>query len=70
MPRADDHGCRPSRDVHGSLDRAAPPGMGGATLLIDAWLRGRHRPNLAERLRPFHPPSVADEAHDWLHHQA
>ena len=29
----------------------------------------RRRPDLAERLRPFHPPSVADEAQDWLHHQ-
>jgi hypothetical protein len=40
----------------------------GATLLIDAWLRRRHRPDLVERLVPY-VPSVADEAQEWLHHR-
>jgi hypothetical protein len=38
----------------------------GTTLLIDAWLRRPRRPDLAERLRPFRPSSLADEAQDWL----
>ncbi len=40
----------------------------GVTLLIDAWLRRRRVPDLAERLRPFQPP-VADEAEVWLRRQ-
>ncbi len=35
----------------------------GATLLIDAWVRHRRRPDVAERLRPFQP-RVAKEAKD------
>jgi hypothetical protein len=38
----------------------------GATLLIDACVRRRRRPSLAERLAPFVQPSVADEARRWL----
>jgi hypothetical protein len=38
----------------------------GATLIFDGWLRRERRPDLAERLRPFQPSSVADEAQDWL----
>ena len=38
----------------------------GATLLIDAWLRPSRRPDLAERLRPFAPTTIADEAEEWL----
>jgi hypothetical protein len=37
----------------------------GATLIIDGYLRRQRRPDLAERLRPFHP-SIADEAQEWL----
>jgi hypothetical protein len=41
----------------------------GSTLLIDAWLQRRPRPDLAERLRSVQP-SVADEAEVWLRRQA
>jgi hypothetical protein len=38
----------------------------GSMLLLDNW-RCRH-PNvdLADRLLPFEPRSIADEAHEWL----
>ena len=39
----------------------------GATLLIDAWLRARARPDLAERLQRFHHMSIAEQAERWLH---
>jgi hypothetical protein len=42
----------------------------GATLTIDGWLRSRSRPSLTERLAPFQPESVADEAQRWLDRQA
>jgi hypothetical protein len=32
----------------------------GATLLLDAWLRRSRRRDLAERLRPFQPSSLAE----------
>lgn len=38
----------------------------GSTLLIDAWLNRRPRVDLAERLLPFPPGTVAEEASDWL----
>lgn len=38
----------------------------GSTLIIDEVLSRRHRPSLAERLTPYAPPSVADEAEMWL----
>ena len=34
--------------------------------VIDAWMRRDRRPDVAERLRPFGPASVADEAQRWL----
>jgi peptidoglycan/LPS O-acetylase OafA/YrhL len=37
-----------------------------STLLIDRWLRRRHRMTLLERSRPYQPTSVADEAQRWL----
>ena len=37
----------------------------GAALIIDAFAR-RRRPDLAERLRPYQPRSVSDEAQRWL----
>ena len=40
----------------------------GVTLIIDGWIHRRHRPDLAERLRPFQP-SVGDEAEVWLRRQ-
>jgi hypothetical protein len=42
----------------------------GTTLILDAWWRRKRRPDLAERLRPFRPASLADEAQDWLDEQA
>jgi hypothetical protein len=42
----------------------------GATLLIDAAWRRPGRPGLTERLRPYQPSSLADEAQDWLHQQS
>jgi hypothetical protein len=39
----------------------------GVTLLLDA--RRRRRCDLIDRLRPFQPRSVADQAHAWLDHQ-
>jgi hypothetical protein len=41
----------------------------GTTLILDGWLRRPGRPDLAERLRPFPPSSLADEARDWLDKQ-
>jgi hypothetical protein len=41
----------------------------GSTLLLDAWWRRQKRPDLAERLRPFQPDSLADEAKQWLDEQ-
>ena len=38
------------------------------TMVIDAQVGRRRRPDLAERLRPFQP-SIADEAQDWLKRQ-
>jgi hypothetical protein len=38
----------------------------GSTLLLDAWWRRGSRPDLAERLRPFQPADLADEARQWL----
>jgi hypothetical protein len=38
----------------------------GATLLLDAWWRREHRPDLAERLWPFRSRSLAEEAQEWL----
>ena len=39
---------------------------GGATLLIDAWLRHRrNRPKLTERLAPF-SGRISEEAEAWL----
>ena len=39
------------------------------TLMIDAYLRSRRQPDLAEQLRPYQPGSLAEEAQDWLNHQ-
>jgi hypothetical protein len=41
----------------------------GLFLIITAWMRRPHRPDLAERLRPFAPPSLAEEAREWLRRQ-
>ena len=38
----------------------------GSTLVIDAWLQHRRRLDLAERLRPFQPMAIGDEAERWL----
>jgi hypothetical protein len=38
----------------------------GAALVLDAWWRRERRPDLAERLRPFQPASLAEEAQEWL----
>ena len=46
---------------------AAILGGTGVTVIIDAWLNRRHRFDPAEPLRPFQPPSVAEEAQEWLH---
>jgi hypothetical protein len=43
---------------------------GGSTLLVDAWWRRWDRPDLAERLLPFQPGSVVDEAQHWLNEQS
>jgi hypothetical protein len=44
---------------------------GGVTLLLDAWHRVRRysRPELADRLGPFQPSPLADEAEEWLQRQ-
>ena len=39
------------------------------TMVLDAWLRRRHHPDLAERLRPFQAGLSWDEAQEWLQHQ-
>jgi hypothetical protein len=41
----------------------------GTTLIVDGWQRRPKRPDLAERLRPFQPGSLADQARDWLDKQ-
>jgi hypothetical protein len=41
----------------------------GSTLLLDAWWRRGRRSDLAERLRPFQPSTLADQARDWLDQQ-
>ncbi len=41
----------------------------GSALLIDAWLRRSRRPTLAERLGPYQPTSVAEEAERWIRTQ-
>jgi hypothetical protein len=38
----------------------------GTTMLIDAWMRRQRRPTLAERLAPYQPRHVSDEAEEWL----
>ena len=41
----------------------------GAALIIQGWHLARQedrRPDLTERLIPFQPSSIADEAQDWL----
>jgi hypothetical protein len=35
-------------------------------VMIDAWLRSRRQPDLAERLDPDQPGSLAEEVQDWL----
>ena len=37
----------------------------GSALLIDAWLRTR-QPDFSERLLPYQPPSLGEEAERWL----
>jgi hypothetical protein len=44
-------------------------GWVGATLLLDAVIRRQRRPDLAERLRPYQPTELADEAEVWLRRQ-
>ncbi len=39
----------------------------GTALLLDAWIRRQRRPTLAERLAPYQPRHVADEAEEWLY---
>jgi hypothetical protein len=46
------------------------PTWAGTTLPIDEWVRWRRRPSLTERLAPFQPASLADEAQRWLERQA
>ena len=41
----------------------------GSTLLGDAWLRRSRRATLAERLAPYQPISVAEDAERWLRTQ-
>jgi hypothetical protein len=41
----------------------------GATLLIEACQQRSRRPSLTERLRPFQPYTLADEAEVWLWRQ-
>jgi hypothetical protein len=38
----------------------------GTTLILDGWMRRPKRPDLAKRLLPFQPDSLADEARQWL----
>jgi hypothetical protein len=40
-----------------------------STLVIDRWIRRPRRPDLLERLQPYQPTSVADEARRWLEDQ-
>jgi hypothetical protein len=35
-------------------------------LSMDRWISGRPRPSLLERLQPYQPTSVAEEAQRWL----
>ena len=39
----------------------------GVTLILDS--RHRQRVDLAERLMPFQPPAIGDEAERWLKEQ-
>jgi hypothetical protein len=41
----------------------------GATLLLDVWWGRKCPADLAERLQPYQPTSVADEAEGWLRQQ-
>jgi hypothetical protein len=41
----------------------------GVTLMIDGWVRRQRRRDLTERLWPFRPATVADEAQRWLNRQ-
>jgi hypothetical protein len=41
----------------------------GTTLILDSWWRRERRRDLAERLRPFQPASLAEEAQQWLDEQ-
>ena len=41
----------------------------GAALLIDAFDRRRKRRTLLERLEPYQPKSIGDEAESWLRGQ-
>jgi hypothetical protein len=45
-------------------------GWAGATLMLDAWIRRQRRPDLAERLLPYRPRSLGDDAQDWLDNEA
>jgi hypothetical protein len=45
------------------------PRLGRIDALLDAWWRRWDRPDLAERLMPYQPGSVADEAQRWLDRQ-
>jgi hypothetical protein len=41
----------------------------GSTLLGDAWLRRSRRATLADRLAPYQPTPVAEDAERWLRAQ-
>src|SRR5262249_41036272 len=41
----------------------------GVTRMSDGWMRKPRRRNFAERLWPFRPATVADEAQRWLNRQ-
>jgi hypothetical protein len=40
-----------------------------SALVMDKWIRRRQRQSLLERLQPYQPRSVADEAQRWLEEQ-
>jgi hypothetical protein len=52
---------------------AAAFALTGLFLIVSAVCNGRRRrrrrPDSLERLRPYLPPSVADDAEDWLQRQ-
>ena len=52
--------------VIGALIAAGLLTWAGSTLLLDAAWRRWERPDLVERLLPFRPGSIADEAELWL----